>query len=126
MEKQTLTFTALPNGFGAGGLARLSVFVSPRLWSDVTGGSQLTLDKYPDLLNWPARVAAIGWQASIDGAPALALSVDTDPLNPLKPELWAALFNDTTRVTPFLFEDFRGTPIETIPLWSLHETIAGL
>ena len=126
MEKQTLTFTALPNGFGAGGVARLSVFISPRLWSDVTGGSQLTLDKYPDLLNWPARVAAIGWQVSIDGAPPLALSVDTDPLNPLKPELWAALFNDTTRVNPFVFEDFRGTPIETIPIWSLHETIAGL
>ncbi len=60
------------------------------------------------------------------GRPALALSVDADPLNPLKPELWAALFNDTTQVNPFLFEDFRGTPIETIPIWSLHETIAGL
>jgi hypothetical protein len=126
MEKQTLTFTALPNGFGAGGLARLSVFISPRLWSDAAGGSKLTLDQYPDLLNWPSRVAAIGWQASIDGAPALALSVDTDPLNPLRPELWAALFNNTTQVNPFLFEDYRGTLIETIPIWSLHETIAGL
>ena len=126
MEKQTLTFTALPNGFGAGGVARLSVLISPRLWSDTAGGSNLTLDQYPDLLNWPSRVAAIGWQASIDGGPALALSVDTDPLNPLKPKLWAALFNDATQVKPFLFEDYRGTLIETLPIWSLHETIAGL
>ena len=108
-----------------GGAARLSVFISPRLWSDVTGGGQLTLDKYPDLLNWPSRVSAIAWQASIDGAPALALSVDSDPLNPLKPVLWAALFNDTTRVTPFLFEDYRGTPIETIPIWSLSRDHRG-
>ncbi len=123
MEKQTLTFTALPNGFAPDGTPRLSVFISSRLWSDAPGAGNLTLDKYPDLLDWPARLAALVWEASIDGAPGLSLSIDN---NQLKPALWAALFHDTTQVKPFRFEDYRGTPIESFPTWAIHDTIAGL
>ena len=126
MEKQTLIFTALPNGFTANGVARLSVFIAPRLWSDAVGAGNLTLDHYADLLQWPARVSALGWEASIDGAPALPLIVDSDPLNSLKPELWAALFHDTTQVKPFQFEDYRGLPVETFPIWSVYDTIANV
>ena len=126
MEKQTLIFTALPNGFTAAGVARVSVFVAPRLWSDAAGAGNLTLDLYTDMLHWPARVAALGWAASIDGAPALTLSADSDPLNPLKPKLWDALFHDTTQVKPFRFEDYRGLPVETFPLWSIYDTIANV
>src|SRR3982074_1504883 len=121
MEKQTLTFTALANGFAPDGTPRLSVFVAPRLWSDVAGAGNLTLDKYPDLLNWPSRLSALTWSASVNGGPALALTVD----NPqLKPALWTALFQDTTQVKPFRFEDYRGTPIEAFPTSAIHDTIA--
>jgi hypothetical protein len=123
MEKQTLTFTALPNGFAPDGTARLSVFVAPRLWSDAPGAANITLDQYPDMLEWPSRVSALVWEASIDGGPALPLTLDK---HPLKPTLWAALFHDTTEVKPFRFEDYRGTPIETFPTWAIHDTIAGL
>ena len=123
MEKQTLTFTALPNGFAPDGSPRVSVFISHRLWSDVPGGGNITLDKYQDVLNWPARLAALNWQASISGGPAVALTLD----NPqLKPDLWAALFRDTTQVKPFQFEDYRGLPIESFPTFTVHETIAGV
>ncbi|MDQ6654988.1 MAG: hypothetical protein M3Y80_04150, partial [Verrucomicrobiota bacterium] len=121
MEKQTLTFTALPNGFAPDGRARLSVFVAPRLWSDVPVGSP-NLGQYPDMLDWPARVTALTWEASIDGA--AAFSLDVDPTEPVKPELWAALFRGTTQVKPFRFEDYRGTPIESFPTLAIHDTIA--
>jgi hypothetical protein len=126
MEKQTLTFTALPNGFGANGAPRLSVFIAVRLWSDTGGEENLTLDRFPDLLHWPSRVSALAWGASVNGGVSLPLSQDSNPLNPLKPELWAALFRDTTQVKPFRFKDFRGISIETFPIWSIYETIASV
>ncbi len=122
MEKQTLVFTALPNGFTPGGTARVSVLVSPRLLSD-SGAAFLTLDAYPDLLQWPARVAALSWEASVDGGPALALTPEPSPL---KPGLWDALFRDDTRVKPFVFEDYRGTPVESFPSYKIHGMMAGL
>jgi len=123
MEKQTLTFTPLPNGFAPAGEACLSVFVAPRLWSDAPGAGNITLDKYPDLLDWPSRVSGLVWEASINGAPAVPLTVDN---NQLKPALWTALFHETTQVKPFRFEDYRGTPIESFPTWAIHDTIAGV
>ena len=123
MEKQTLILTALPDGLTTDGTARLSVFVAPRLWSDAPGAGNLTLDRFPDLLDWPARVSALSWEASVDGAPSLPLAVVGDPP---KPELWRALFRATTQVKPFRFEDYRGTPIESFPLGPIHDTIAGI
>lgn len=123
MEKQTLTFTALPNGFDENGNARLSVFIAPRLWSDAGAGNR-TLGQYPDLLDWPARVSALAWTASINAAAALPLSVDATEA--VKPELWSALFRVSTQVKPFQFEDHRGTPIESFPMLVIHDTVAGL
>lgn len=123
MEKQTLTFTALPNGFAPDGTPRVSVFIAHRLWSDTPGTSNITLDKYPDVLDWPARLSALAWEASISGAPAVPL---TNPVNQLKPTLWSALFHTTTQVKPFRFEDNRGATIESFPTWKIHDTIAGV
>lgn len=123
MEKQTLTFTALPNGFAPDGSPRVSVFISQRLWSDTAGAGNTTLDKYPDQLNWPARVPTIKWEASINGGPGIPL---TEPASELDPALWSALFHNTTQVKPFRFEDFRGMPIESFPIFAIHDTIRGV
>src|SRR6185503_4631406 len=123
MEKQTLTFTALPNGFAPDGSPRVSVFISQRLWSDTPGSGNTTLDKYPDQLNWPARLAALTWEASINGGPDIPL---TEPLSELNPTLWSALVHDTTQVKPFIFEDLRGIPIESFPIFKIHDTIRGV
>ena len=86
----------------------------------------------PDARSLPGSTALAGargragWEASIDAAPALPLTVDSDPLNALKPDLWAALFHDTTQVKPFRFEDYRGLPVETFPIWSIYDTIANV
>ena len=122
MERQTLVFTALPNGFAPDGRARVSVFIAPRLWLDTATGSQ-TLKGWPDLLDWPARVAALSWTASLSGGPDVALTLEHDPR---KPDLWSALFHETTRVKPFLFEDYRGIPIESFPWLKIHGMMAGL
>lgn len=123
MEKQTLVFTTLPNGHAGDGRARVSLLVSPRLWSDDANAGMLPLSNWPDLLDWPARVAALGWSASIDGGAEVALDVEN---NALKPVLWAALFQGSTLVRPYLFEDHRGTPVESFPLWTVHDTLADL
>ena len=56
MAKQTLNWTALPNGYDSDDrrLLRLSVLVSPRLEPD--GGSS-RLDQFPDFVDWPATLA---------------------------------------------------------------------
>lgn len=92
-EKQTFTFTALPNGFALDGTPLVSVFISHRLWADPAIAGNLTLDKFQDALNWPARLALLQWEASIDGDPAVPLTPD---LTQLKPTLWEALFHETT------------------------------
>jgi hypothetical protein len=123
MEKQTLVFTALPNGFMPDGTPRVSVFISPRLWADPPVAGVLTLSAFPDMLDWPSRVAALDWQASLDGGPDLPLTPEPDPR---KPDLWTALFHGTTRVKPFVFEDYRGIPIESFPILTIQGVIAGL
>jgi len=73
MEKQTVIFTALPDGREADGSLRLSVFIAPRLWSDDASVGKLSLSKFADWLDWPAKIAAANWTIAIDGgAPMLA------------------------------------------------------
>ena len=50
----------------------------------------------------------------------------TEPLSELDPALWSALFHDTTQVKPFIFEDLRGIPIESFPIFKIHDTIRGV
>ncbi|WP_202841200.1 hypothetical protein [Luteimonas saliphila] len=124
MEKQTLIFTALPNGYDADGRALLSVLVSPRLWTDSAAAS-LPLSLYPDLLQWPDRVAAIDWRAEVDGGAPLPLDVVAGD-HPLQQALWSALFRDDTPVRPYRFDDYRGTPIESFPVWAVHDLLSDL
>src|SRR5260370_7543972 len=82
MDKKPPIPPARRDGFTAGGRPRVSVFIAPRLWSDAPGAGNLTLDRYPDLLQWPARVSALDWTASIDGGPASPLALAGNPANP--------------------------------------------
>ena len=52
MAKQTLIWTALPNGFDANGDLRISALVSPRLEPD----ADQVLKPFGDFLDWPATV----------------------------------------------------------------------
>ncbi|MFF7358566.1 peptidoglycan-binding protein [Streptomyces filipinensis] len=124
--EQHLNWTVLPGGLSADGtLARVSVFVAPRLQPD---GPNPTLHDFPDFLDWPERMRAATFEfATADApadapaaAPAPAPADGTPPSPPplppppvaftglLRPQgpplvsnLWTSLFHDGTPLEPF-------------------------
>lgn len=106
MRKQTLIWTALPNGsegpLQAGTQLNISVYLSPRLWSE-TPQILEKLGDYPDFLNWPAAVNQASFQLEFGSGQTLTAAPD---FTPLRSDLWQALFNANTPVIPFVFEDF--------------------
>jgi len=123
MEKQTIIFTAIPNGRAADGSLRLSVFIAPRLWSDDATLAKLKLSKFPDFIDWTARVGAATWKVAFEGGPTLNATVESAPP---RADLWNALFKNDTDVLPFRFDDYRGAVIETFPSDQIYDFLAGL
>ena len=110
MEKQTLIFTALPNGSEPDGSVNVSVFITPRLWSDTPEVKVLKLEKFGDFLDWSTRVKNGTWEVAFEGGPTLTGT----PVGELpRPELWSALFTKDTEVIPYQFDDYRGSVILT-------------
>jgi len=123
MRKQTLIWTALPNGSNgplqAGTQLRLSAYLSPRLWSD-TPQVREKLGDYPDFLDWPAALSGASFQVEFGSGQTLAATADTTPL---RSDLWQALFNSETVVIPYQFEDFSGKEFQGDQLSVAHEAL---
>ena len=69
-RRQTLTWTALPNGVigsGADAILRLSVFLSPSLWTDEAARTSLAM--FPDFLDWPG--AALNFSVQFGAGPRI-------------------------------------------------------
>ncbi|HUZ47355.1 MAG TPA: hypothetical protein VMW54_12035 [Terriglobia bacterium] len=114
-KKQTVMWTALPNGLADGKL-KLSVFVSPRLETD-EGLPRPTLSQFTDFLAWPAKVQNMKFQVQFAGqAPVDATRVGPD----LEPNLWAALFKETTYVEPYKFDDYSNRAVLSQPVRHLE------
>jgi hypothetical protein len=113
-KKQTIIWTALPNGI-ANGQLQLSVFVSPRLHTD-EGLPRPTLSQFDDFKNWPDKVKNMKFAVQFEGqAP-----VDATRVAPAaESELWSALFKDTTYVEPYKFSDFSNRPVISHPVLHL-------
>ena len=98
--KQTILWTALPNGWAAGASTptlRLSVFVSARLETN-EGLPKPTLVQFPDLLQWTAKVQEMSFTVQFDpGASVAAQRVGAE----LEPALWTALCKPSTYVKPY-------------------------
>lgn len=123
MEKQTIIFTTLPNGRAAGDSLRISVFISPRLWSDDAAVAKLKLSAFDDFRDWTTRVGAATWKVVFEGGPTLnATVVSAAP----RADLWSALFKDDTDVFPFRFDDYRGAVIETFPSNLIYDLLVGV
>ncbi|HSY34590.1 MAG TPA: hypothetical protein VK814_02455 [Acidobacteriaceae bacterium] len=98
MASQTFIFVALPNGLGASGKLKLSVYLAPRLDD---GG---TLAAFPDMLAWPQLIQAHGLQFQIAcGAKNATVAVDTSVL---RPDVWQAIFAPDTFVEAYQIPDF--------------------
>ncbi len=120
MKRQTVMWTALPNGVsgtpGAGDArVRLSVFVSPRLETN-EGGARPTLSQFPDFLNWPERVAEMQFSVQFGAGPAIMAERIAPPGEPPAAELWASLFDANVYVEPYEFPDMSARPILSFPV----------
>ncbi len=127
MLKQTLLWTALPNGssgpLAAGSTLRLSVYISPRLWNDDPTVTSMNLGAFPDFLDWPSRLNAAAFQVAFDGGPTLPAAI-ASPAARL--DLWQALFKPGTLVKPYHFEDLSGAEILSFPAAEIHDTLKGV
>ncbi len=118
-KTQTITFTALPNGVAPSGKLRLSVFVSPRLWTDDGASAQVALSEFPDWLDWPAT--ALTFQAQFGGgSPIAATRVGDAP----RSDLWQALFAPTSYLRPRTFETaLTQTTIKSYKVQAVHQKL---
>lgn len=116
--EQKLQWVAVPGGVLADGRLKISVVMSPRLRSD--DGSTLAL--YPDLVDWPATVAAATWTVSADGTQLPAQVVSPAP----EPDLWSALFPPQTPVKPWQFADLADRPMVSFDVMKVHAQLKSL
>jgi len=119
MKKQSVMWTALPNGVTGGPGAddarvQLSVFVSPRLQTDE--GAHPTLSPFPDFLTWPEQVGEIQFSVEFAGRPAMPAVRIPSPDDPPPAELWGNLFDADTYVKPYQFPDLSKRLIHSFPI----------
>ncbi|MFA5629382.1 MAG: hypothetical protein WC958_03935 [Dehalococcoidales bacterium] len=124
MKKQTIMWTALPDGAYSitGRLTnlRLSVFVAPRLETD---DKNATLSAFPDFLDWPATLFPTDGRRSVmfsvqfkNGETTQAAIVSELPSS----QLWQALFDKNTRIHPYEMQDFKNMPIQSFPVKNIE------
>lgn len=111
--KQTIVWTALPNGINEQGRAKLSVLVSPRL----EGRRQVSgLQVFPDFVNWPESVQGIEFIASIDGYPK---TISLEPDFKLDGDLWGKIFTEGVLVYNHQFTDLKDQKLRSYPVRAL-------
>ena len=126
MLKQTILWTALPNGIDGppdpGATVRVSAFVAPRLWND-DGTPKMKLNQFPDFLDWPSVIGAATFKVEFDGGLQLDATVTS-----AAPEsgFWGALFKTDTDVIPFEFEDLSGADVVSFSAVDVHDTIVDI
>jgi hypothetical protein len=121
MLKQTVVWTAVPNGVEAGKFS-LVCLASPRLSSD-GDPSSLTLGLFQDFKNWATTAGGVTFAVKFGPSPAVpATRVSAAP----NPALWSALFAPTTYVRPFTFSDHTANNIRSYPAAHVADAIAKL
>lgn len=114
MNKQLITWTALPNGFEER-FVRLSVFVSPRLWTD-ENLPRPVLKQFPDFLHWTEKATSLAFRVRMDSGWQTEVKPDSGVLDS---DLWQSLFTPQTFVRPYEFPDFAARAIHTFPVSSV-------
>ena len=119
MAKQSLLWTALPNGYAVDGKSlRVTVLVSPRLEAEADPEQ---LSSFGDFQDWPATLANSRFVVSFGAASVSIKGDDTaspsrvdDTLGTPESAAWAALFPGTTFVRGFTFEDMANMQVPLI------------
>lgn len=120
MAKQTLLWTALPNGYSDDGKSlRISLLVSPRLAPDFDPH----LESFPDFVDWPATLSLSRFTLHFGANHPVTIS-GNDFDGPTKIErrlgrfdsnVWMALFSKTTFVRGFEFRDLTKHDVLSYP-----------
>lgn len=126
MNKQTLMWTALPNGMdlpAVPGRLRLSAFLSVRLESD--DPAMTSLAGYPDFLDWPAKIAGTHLAFAVafepDGPTILA-----ERVGEASTAHWTALFAAGAPVKPYAYEPHTSRAIRSYPVAHVTGFVKGL
>ena len=80
--KQTMTFTALPNGVSGTGpnkKVRLSVYIAPRLSNDSGSTDEMNLSAFGDWTNWPNTEEDVTYKVKFNNDPAVQATAIGDP-----------------------------------------------
>jgi hypothetical protein len=121
MSRQTLIWTALPNGIAAadGNPLKLCIHLAPRLITDSGHDGRLDPD-FRDFIDWPRTVSNIAFEISFGGGP-VTIAPDRTVLDST---LWTALFKGSTGVRSHRFRDeFAARRIRSYPVDEVHKTV---
>lgn len=119
MPHQTILFTVMPRGMSLNTKTLpVSVYVSPRLY----GASQL--GSFPDWLDWTSRLKEDGLEVTLRvGTKTRSFEIDTGPL---RPDLWAAMFKESTFVRSHAYDDYADRTIFSYPVRLALSTIKSI
>lgn len=131
MARQSVLWTALPNGYTTDGTSlRLSVLAAPRL--DPQAALQ-RLSTFPDFADWPATVAASRFTVSFGAASVTIGGSDLAGPNRVDATLatgdsatWTALLPGTTFVRPFAFKDLSSNTVVSYDVGQIEALVQGL
>ncbi|HKO95757.1 MAG TPA: hypothetical protein VJU86_02115 [Pyrinomonadaceae bacterium] len=137
MAKQTLLWTALPNGYNnTGRFLRVSLLLSPRLEPDAGGD----LSTFPDFIDWPATIRQTRFVINFGKAP-LGTSLNSVTIagdqitgrnkvdNRLalpESDVWKALFPGFTRVHGYTFRDLTKHEVLSYPADDMDKMVRKL
>src|SRR5438477_9508688 len=131
MARQTILWTALPNGYSDDGKSlRVSLLVSPRLEPDFDPH----LESFPDFVDWPATLAQSRFTLHFGASNPVTISGnDFDGLTKIERRLgrfdssvWTALFPKTTFVRGFEFRDLTQHEVLSYPAADVDAMVQNL
>ena len=131
MARQSLLWTALPNGYADDGESlRVTVLVSPRLEAE-TDPEQL--GTFPDFEVWPATVAGSSFTIRYGGVPVTIAGNDTSSpsrvdtsVAALDSAAWTALLPATAFVEGFEFQDMVTKQVLSFPAANIDALVQSL
>ena len=113
MARQTIVWTALPNGrITKGPMAgrwRVSLVASPRLVP--RNAAEQQLGSFDALLRWPETASGLRFGLTLNGS-----DMALEPLQLPEKETWQRLFNDSTPVAGFQFTDMSTVNLLSFPV----------